>query len=329
MMRRREFITLLGGAAAWPLVARGQQQAATPVIGILSAGSPQSDAFRLTAFHQGLNETGYVEGRNVEIEYRGMQGHYDLLPAFVADFVRRPVAVIVSGGAILAALAAKAATATIPIIFNIGIDPIEAGLVTSLNRPGGNITGIFNLTSPLAAKRLELLHELVPSVSVIACFVNPSNAPYTENEMTQVRNASKSLGLQLHILNASTMGEVDAAFATLAPARAGALLVSAEAFFNFGREQIVALAARHAVPTICPQSEWTTAGGLISYGFNVAETYRQVGLYTGRILKGEKPADLPVQQSTKVELVINLKTARALGLTVPPTLLARADEVIE
>jgi len=313
---------------AWPLAARAQQPA-SPVVGFLSPGSPESDAFTLTVFRQALNETGFVVDRNLALEYRGMQGHYDLLPALIADFVRRPAAVIVASGTTPGALAAKAATTTIPIVFNIGVDPVDSGLVASLNRPGGNITGIFSLASPLAAKRLELLHELVPSVSVIAYLVNPSNAPYTESEMIEVQKAARSLGLQLHILNASTVGEVDTAFATLAQVRTGALLISNETFFNYRREQIVALAARHAVPTMYGQSQWPTGGGLISYGFNIAETYRQIGVYVGRILKGEKPADLPVQQATKIELVINLATAKALGLTLPFTLLGRADEVIE
>ena len=328
MIRRRKFIALLGGAAAWPLAARAQQQA-MPVVGFLSPGSPESDAFTLAAFRQGLNETGYVVGRNVAIEYRGMQGHYDLLPALISDFVLRSVTVIVTSGSTPGALAAKTATTTIPIVFNVGVDPVDSGLVASLNRPGGNITGIFSLASPLGAKRLELLHELVPSVSVIAYLVNPSNAPYTESEMIEVQKAARSLGLQLHILNASTVGEIDTAFATLAQVRTGALLISNETFFNYRREQIVALAARHAVPTMYGQSQWPTGGGLISYGFNIAETYRQIGVYVGRILKGEKPADLPVQQATKIELVINLATAKALGLTLPFTLLGRADEVIE
>ena len=325
---RRELLAALAGAAAWPLAARAQQQG-TPIIGILSSGSLESDTPRLTAFRQGLNQTGYVEGRNVAIEYRGMQGHYDLLPAFVADFVRRPVAVIFAAGTTPGALAAKAATATIPIVFSTGVDPIDSGLVASLNRPGGNITGIFNLVAPLASKRLELLHELMPSVAVVALLVNPSNSPYTEYETNEVRNAAGSLGLQLHILNASTIGEIDTAFATFARVRDGALLISGESFFVSRREQLVALAARLAVPTMYPLSEFATAGGLISYGFSVPDTYRQIGVYTGRILKGEKPADLPVQQATKIELIINLKTARSLGLDVPPTLLARADEVIE
>ena len=327
-MKRREFITLLGGAAAWAVEARAQQPA-TPVIGILSSGSPESDASRLTAFRQGLNETGYVEGRNVAIEYRGMQGHYDLLPAFVADFVRRPVAVIFAAGTSPGAREAKAATASIPIVFSMGVDPIDSGLVASLNRPGGNITGIFNLAVPLASKRLELLHELMPNVAVVAVLVNPSNSPYTEHGMNELRNAAVSLGLQGHILNASTVGEIDAAFAIFAQIRAGALLISGESFFLSRREQLVALASRHGVPTMYPLSEFATAGGLISYGFNLSDTYRQIGVYTGRILKGEKAGDLPVQQATKVELVLNLKTAKALGLTVPNSLLARADEIIE
>jgi putative ABC transport system substrate-binding protein len=326
MMRRRDFITLLGGAAAaWPLAARAQQT--MPVIGFVSPASAESDAFRLTAFRQGLNETGHVVGRNVAIEYRGLQGHYDLLPALLTEFTHLPVAVIAVAASTLTALAAKVATGTIPIVFNIGVDPIQSGLVASLNRPGGNITGIFNLSGPLAAKRLELLHELMPGVAVVAVLVNPSNVPYAESEMIEVRNAASSLGLQLHVLNASTMGEIDTAFANLG--QAGALLISADAFFNTRQEQIIALAARHAVPTMYYNSEWPTAGGLISYGYNVSDDYRQMGIYAGRILKGDKPADLPVQQSTKVELIINLKTAKALGLTVPLPLLGLAEEVIE
>ena len=327
-MKRRDFITLIGGALAWPLAARAQQRV-MPIVGFLSGGSPESDAFRLIAFQQGLNQTGYVEGRTVAIEYRWMQGHYDLLPALLADFVRRPVTVIVAAGTTPGALAAKKATATIPIVFEVGADPIDTGLVASLNRPGGNLTGIFSLGSPLAAKRLELLHELMPSVSVIAYLVNPSSVALTESEMIEVRKAARSLGLELQVLNASTAGEIDAAFATFAQPRAGALLISGEAFLTSRREQIIALAAHHAVPTIYNQREWTTAGGLMCYGFDYLEHYRQIGIYVGRILNGEKPADLPVQQSTKIELVINLKTAKALGIMVPITLLSRADEVIE
>jgi len=329
MMGRREFITLIGAAAAtWPLAAPAQQPAMA-TIGFISPGSLESDGFRLTAFRQGLNETGYVEGRNVAMEYRGMQGHYDLLPAFVGDFVRRPVAVIVIGGSALAALAAKAATSAIPIVFNIGVDPIDAGLVASLNRPGGNITGIFNLNGLLAAKRLELLHELMPSTSAVAFLVNPSNAPYTEPETTEVRNAAASLGLQLNILKASTIGEIDTAFVTLGQVRARALLVSAEGFFRSRREQIITLAARYGLPVIYSSRESTEIGGLMSYGPDIADAQRLFGVYVGRILKGEKPADLPVQQVTKVELLVNLKTAKALGLIIPPGVLAIADEVIE
>jgi putative ABC transport system substrate-binding protein len=329
MIKRREFITLLGSAAtAWPLAARAQQLA-LPVVGYLSGGSRESDASRLTAFLQGLSEAGYAEGRNVAIEYRGFQGHFDLLPAFLTDFVRRPVAVIVVGGTAVSALAAKAATSTIPIVFNIGADPVQFGLVASFNRPGGNVTGIGNLQGPLAAKRLELLHELIPGTAVVAVLVNPSNSAYTEYEMAELRNAAGSLGLQLHLLNASTVAEIDAAFAIFPQAQAGALLVSTEAFLNSRAEQIVALAARHAVPVMHSNGETTRAGGLISYGSNLGETYRQMGLYAGRILKGEKPGDLPVQQPTRYELIINLKTAKALGLTVPQLLLGRADEIIE
>jgi putative ABC transport system substrate-binding protein len=328
-MRRREFITLLGGAtAAWPLAARAQP-ATVPVIGYLSPRSPESDAPRLGFFRQGLNEAGYFDARNVTIEYRGMQGHYDLLPALIADFVHRPVAVIVAGGSTPGALAARAATTTIPIVFTIGVDPIGLGLVASLNRPGGNITGVFNLSGPLVAKRLELLHDLVPDASVVALLANPSNAPFTDYEVTEARSAARSLGLQLPILNATTIGEIDTAFATLPQVGAGALLISAESFFIDRREQLVALAKRHAVPCMYIESDFAMIGGLISYGFNVAEIYRQTGIYVGRILKGEKPAELPVQQATKIELVINLTTAKALGRIVPFTLLGRADKVIE
>jgi putative tryptophan/tyrosine transport system substrate-binding protein len=329
MIGRREFITLLGGAAAaWPLASRAQQPA-MPVIGFLSSGSPDSDALRLAAFRRGLNETGYFEKRNVAIEYRGMQGHYDLLPALVADFVHRPVSVIVAAGTTPGALAAKAATATIPIVFQIGAEPVDVGLVASLNRPGGNVTGVSNLTGPVAPKRLEFLRELMPTIDAIAVLVNPGSLAFTQSETRELRKAAESLGLRLHILNASTGPEIETAFANLGQMRAGALLISAEAFFYSQRLELIALTARHALPAMYAQGEYVTSGGLISYGYNYAEVHRQVGIYTGRILKGEKPADLPVVQSTKFELVINLKTAKALGLTVPPTLLARADEVIE
>jgi putative ABC transport system substrate-binding protein len=328
-MRRREFITLLGSAATWPFAARAQQPERMPVIGYLSSGSLETDAVRLAAFRQGLADTDHVEGRNVAIEYRGMQGHYDLLPALVADFVRRPVAVIVVSGSTPGALAAKGATSTIPIVFSIGVDPVQIGLVASFNRPGGNVTGISNLQNPLGAKRLELLRELVPGAAVVASLVNPSNTVYTESEMSGLRSAADSLGLQLLVLNASSVTEVDAAFAALAQARPGALLISSESFFIDRREQIAALAARYAVPAMYPFREFTAAGGLMSYGSSTSEIYRQVGIYAGRILKGEKPGDLPVQQATKVELIINLKTAKALGIAVPQLLLGRADEVIE
>jgi putative tryptophan/tyrosine transport system substrate-binding protein len=328
-MRRREFMTLLGSAAAaWPPELCAQQQALS-VIGYLSSGSPEYDAPRLKAFRQGLNELGYVEGRNVAIEYRGMQGHYDLLPEFIADFVRRPVAVIYVSGNTPAVQAAKAATSTIPIVFNVGTDPVQSGLVANFNRPGGNVTGISNLTGPLAAKRLELLHELVPGASVIALLANPNNPPFTEYEMGELRNAAMALGLQLPVLNATTTGEIDSALATLPQVRAGALLISNESFFVSRAEQIVRLAARYAVPAIGGTIDFTAAGGLISYGPTLTEPQRQVGIYVGRILKGEKPGDLPVQQATKVELIINLKTAKTLGITFPLTLLGRADEVIE
>jgi putative ABC transport system substrate-binding protein len=324
-VRRREFIALLGGVTALPLAARAQQP--MPVIGFLSSGSPESDTLRLTAFQQGLKETGYVEKRNVAIEYRGMQGHYDLLPALITDFVRRPVAVIVAAGTTPGALAAKAATGTIPIVFQIGADPIEVGLVAGLNRPGENITGVSNLSGPVAAKRLEFLRELKPTIDTVAVLVNPSSSLFTQSETKELRNAANSLGLQLHILNASTGRDIETAFANLAQIGVGGLLISAEAFFYSRRLELVALTARQALPTMYAQGEYVTS--LISYGFNYAEVYRQVGIYAGRILQGAKPSELPVQQATKIELLINLKTAKALGLDVPPTLLARADEVIE
>jgi putative ABC transport system substrate-binding protein len=327
-MRRREFIAGLGGAAAWPAVSRAQQRT-LPVIGFLSSGSPESDATRLAAFRQGLNETGFAENRDVAIEYRGMQGHYDLLPAFIADFVRRPVAVIFASGSTPSALAAKAATSTIPIVFNVGSDPVQAGLVASFNRPGGNVTGLSSLQGPLAAKRLELLHELTPNVAAVAALMDPSNASFNETEAAELRSATGALGLQLHILNASTIREIDAAFATLQQVRAGALLVGAELFFDSRAEQLVALAARYRMPAIYATSRFPMAGGLMSYAPVSNEIFRQTGIYAGRILRGTKPADLPVVQPTKYEFVINLKTAKALGLTIPPTLLALADEVIE
>jgi putative ABC transport system substrate-binding protein len=326
-MRRRTFITLLGGAAAaWPLAARGQQTA-MPVIGFLHGASPEGYAPMVSALRQGLKEAGYVEGHNVAIEYRWAEGHYDRLPALAADLVRRQVAGIITGGT-PPAFAAKAATSTIPIVINVGIDPVQSGLVASLSRPGGNVTGLALLTVELAAKRLELLHELLRTATVLAMLVNPTT-PLTEPETRGVRDAAHSLGLQLHVLNASTEGEIDAAFRSLVALRVGALVVSVDVFLNNQRAQIVALAARHAVPAIYGVREFAAAGGLMSYGNDLADAYRQSGIYAAKILMGATPADLPVQQVVRVEFVINLKTAKTLGLTFPITLLGRADEVIE
>jgi putative tryptophan/tyrosine transport system substrate-binding protein len=326
-MRRREFIAMLGGVAvAWPHAACAQQPA-MPVIGFLHAASPEAYAPMMTAFHQGLKEAGYVEGHNVAIEYRWAEGHYDRLPALAADLVRRQVAEIVTSGT-PAALAAKAASSTIPIVINVGIDPVQIGLVAGLNRPGGNVTGLAALTVEVAAKRLEVLHELLRTSAAVALLVNPNN-PVTEPETKGMRDAARSLGLQLHVLDASTEGEIDAAFGKLIELRAGGLVVSADGFLHSQRDQIVALAARHAVPAIYGVREFATAGGLMSYGLDLADLYRQLGIYAGKILKGAKPADLPVQQVARVEFVINLKTAKTLGLTFPITLLGRADEVIE
>jgi putative ABC transport system substrate-binding protein len=325
-MRRREFITLVGSAAAaWPMTARAQQPA-MPVIGYLSTGSRESDPVNLAAFRQGLGEIGYVEGQNVTIEYRWAESHYDRLSAMADDLVRRPVTAIAAIGGTPTALAAKAATSTIPVVFYIGIDPVEFGLVASLNRPGGNMTGV--VSHELVAKRIEVLHELVPKAAVVAVLVNPTNS-YTESETRAAHEGARSLGLRLHFLRASTVSEIDAVLGTLDEIRAGTLLISADLFLFDRRQQIVALAAQHGLPAIYAWRECATAGGLMSYGTSPIEAYRLVGVYAGRILKGAQPADLPVQQNEKVEFVINLKTANALGLTFPISFLGRADEVIE
>jgi putative tryptophan/tyrosine transport system substrate-binding protein len=326
-MRRREFITALAGAAAWPLTARGQQPA-MPVIGYLGAQSPATFASRLDAFRQGLGEAGFADGQNVTIEFRWAEGQHHRLSALAADLVGRGVTVIVAPGGAPAALAAKSATTTIPIVFEMGADPIAMGLVSSLNRPGGNLTGVSSLSVEVTPKRLEILHELVPKATVVAALLNPTS-PTAESQIRNLQVAARVLRVQLHVVHASTEQDIDAVFPTLLQLRAGGLVVASDTFFAFHSEQLAALTARHAMPAIQQSRDFSTAGGLASYGGNFLESHRQAGIYTGRIIKGDKPADLPVQQVTKLEMVINLKTAKSLGLTVPPSVLGRADELIE
>jgi putative ABC transport system substrate-binding protein len=327
-MNRRHFIGLLGGAAAsvWPRFARAQQ--AIPVIGWLDSGSPAGMTHQLAAFRSGLGEIGYTEGQNLAIEYRWAEGHYERLPDFAAEFVRRPVAAIAATRSPAPALAAKAATATIPIVFQTGSDPVKDGLVASLNRPGGNVTGASRLSTDLIPKRLGLISELVPKLTSIALLVNPNNIQ-AEIQVQEMEGPTRALGLRLHIAKASTANELDDAFASMAQSKAGALMIATNPLFIGRRDQIVALAARYAIPAIFAERDSVAAGGLMSYAADFADSFRQVGILIGRILNGAKPQDLPVQQPVKFELVINLKTAKALGLTVPMTLQASADEVIE
>ena len=328
-MRRRAFITLLGGAAAgWPLAARAQQPA-MPVVGFINGGSPDASARFVAAFRKGLNETGYVEGQNVTVEYHFLDGQYDHLPALMADLVRRQVGVIATPGSNAGTLAAKAATGTVPIVFSVAEDPVQLNLVSSLARPGGNATGINFFNAEVTAKRLRLLHDLVPKAVRVAVLVNPANASSAETTLRAVREAAVALGLQIQVLNATTIGEIDAAFASLARARADSLFVAPDGFFVSRAVQFATLAVLNRIPATYPNRDYVAAGGLMSYGTDVADGFRQVGVYTGRILKGAKPADLPVLQSTKFEFVINVQTARALGIEVPLALLSIADEVIE
>jgi putative tryptophan/tyrosine transport system substrate-binding protein len=326
-MRRRELIGLLGGAAAWPLAARAQQPA-MPIVGFVTGRSPEDSTRLDPAFRKGLNETGYVEGQNVMVEYHWLEGQYDRLPSLIADLVGRRVAVI-AALVNAAALAAKAATTTTPIVFLVTEDPVSLGLVASLARPGGNMTGVNILFAELLAKRLGLLHDLVPKAVRVAVLVNPANTTNAEATLREIPDAARSLGLQIQVINASTSREIDAAFATVVRGRADALFVAPDAFLISRRVQLATLAARHAIPATYPAREIVEVGGLMSYGTDIVDMYRQVGVYTGQIIKGAKPEDLPVLQSTKFEFVINLQTARALGLEVPPGLLTAADEVIE
>jgi len=327
MIARRELLALFGTAAAWPLAARAQQPA-MPVIGILASVSPGPYAPFIAAIKEGLQQTGYVEGRNVAIEYRWAEGQYDRLPQQAAELVGRGVAVIILVGGGPTTAAAKTATGTIPIVFISGDDPVKSGAVAALNRPGGNVTGVSLLTVAMEAKRLQLLHELVPNVAVVSIIVNPNN-PQSDEQLQELQAAARTLGIQVEVFKASSPSEIDTAFANLVQQRAGAVVVAGDALFNTRKEQFVVLTARHALPTIFTFREFPAAGGLMSYGTSLAEGYRQTGVYAGRILKDEKPAEMPVQQAVKIELVINLQTARVLGLTVPLPMLGRADEVIE
>jgi putative ABC transport system substrate-binding protein len=328
-MRRRDFIkAVAGSAAAWPITVRAQQPV-TPTIGFLAAGSPDKDAKRVREFLQGLSETGYFEGQNVQIEYRWAKGQNDQLPALAAELVQRQVAVIAAEGGTASALASKAATSTIPVVFQMGGDPVEVGLVTSLSRPGGNLTGVTSLTAEVEPKRLELMHELIPTARMFAVLINPT-APINADKTPKIlQPAATALGVKLLFLNAAADSDFDTVFATLLRERANGLVISPDAFFTSRTEQLAAQALRHAVPAIFTFRDFAVAGGLLSYGGSFTDLHRQVGIYTGRILKGERPADLPIVQSSKVELIVNLKTARSLGLTVPMSLLGRADEIIE
>jgi putative tryptophan/tyrosine transport system substrate-binding protein len=328
-LTRRQFITLVAGATATlPLAARAEQRA-MPVVGFVSSRSPEASTHHSAAFQKGLNEAGYVEGQNVAVEYHWLNGQYDRLSPLMADLVRRRVAVIAAPGSNPTALAAKAATSAIPIVFGVGEDPVKLGLVVSLARPGGNATGINYFLAEIAAKRLGLLHELVPKAVRLAVLVNPANAPTAEATLRDVPEAARAVGMQIQVLNASTIREIEAAFATVVHDRADALLLAPDGFFSSRSVQFATLAARHGIPTAHPVREAVEAGGLMSYGTDNRDMYRRVGVYTGQILKGAKPADLPVLQSTKFEFVINMQTARALGIEVPPQLLASVDEVIE
>jgi len=327
-VKRREFITLLGSTAAWPIAARAQQRA-LPVIGLLSSRSPAVDIPLIAVIRQALNETGLVEGQNVTLDYRWAEGQYDRLEGIAADLVRQQVAIIITIGGETSALAAKAATTTIPIVFVGGADPIRSGLVTSLHRPGGNVTGASTFIAEMESKRLGLLRELQPHATTTAALVNPAYIPQVETQVSEIRTAAQNIGQQITILSASVIRDIDAAFARLVEMRADALLVATDAFFFNRAPQLVVLAARHAIPTLYSRREFAAAGGLMSYGPNINDSYRLLSLYAARILKGEKPGDLPIQLPTKFELVINLSSATALGIEIPPTLLARADEVIE